>query len=345
MPYRDLDPDAFWRRCRDSGDFLLSRLHKPKFPVPQGARIGTIGSCFAQNIARHLRGSVFEFVDAEPPPEGISDQVANQFGYGLFSARYGNVYTARQFRQMLEDAVADRVHDAAIWETDGRFYDGLRPSVEPGGHATAQLVRDHRLAHLRKVLELFQSLDVVIFTLGLTEAWADRSGLVFPVVPGAVAGTYNPAQHQFLNLRYPKIQEDLTAILALLHEFNPEMRLMLTVSPVPLVATATGDHVLRATTYSKATLRAAAQDFASDNALVDYFPSYEIITGAPFRSRFYAENLRSVTPEGIETVMRCFFGAYGGGAAPEVRIAPKVEDLDPDGDAFCDEVLLESFLK
>ena len=41
---------------------------------------------------------------------------------------------------------------------------------------------------------------------------------------------------------------------------NPKARLVLTVSPVPLAATASGSHVLPATIYSKSVLRAAAQE-------------------------------------------------------------------------------------
>ena len=55
--------------------------------------------------------------------------------------------------------------------------------------------------------------------------------------------------------------------------------MILTVSPVPLVATAAGKHVLVATTYSKSVLRVACEEVCQKAADVMYFPSYEIITG------------------------------------------------------------------
>ena len=44
----------------------------------------------------------------------------------------------------------------------------------------------------------------------------------------------------------------------LLRDYNENMRFILTVSPVPLVATAGSEHVLAATLYSKSVLRAVA---------------------------------------------------------------------------------------
>jgi DNA-binding IclR family transcriptional regulator len=79
------------------------------------------------------------------------------------------------------------------------------------------------------------------------------------------------------------------------------------VSPVPLTATASGDHVLVATTRSKSTLRTVAAELAADDPGVDYFPSYEVITGAPARMAFFEDNLRSVRAEGVATVMGHFF--------------------------------------
>ncbi len=82
--------------------------------------------------------------------------------------------------------------------------------------------------------------------------------------------------------------------------------MILTVSPVPLVATAAGQHALVATTYSKAVLRVAADQVARTCSDVAYFPSFEIITGNYNRGAYFAEDCRSVTEEGVSHVMRVF---------------------------------------
>ncbi|MEP6966696.1 MAG: GSCFA domain-containing protein [Pseudomonadota bacterium] len=69
----------------------------------------------------------------------------------------------------------------------------------------------------------------------------------------------------------------------------------------------------------------------------DYFPGYELVTGAPFRSMFYQENLRNVTPAGVTFVMRTFFDALSDGRSRE-------EDLDEDDvDPACEDELLDAF--
>src|SRR5206468_1694092 len=64
---------------------------------------------------------------------------------------------------------------------------------------------------------------------------------------------------------------------------------------------------LSATTYSKSVLRVAADEVVRANPRVSYFPAFEIITGSFNRGSYYADDLRTVTDEGIEHVMRSFF--------------------------------------
>ena len=86
--------------------------------------------------------------------------------------------------------------------------------------------------------------------------------------------------------------------------------MLLTVSPVPLIATYENRHVLQSTTYSKAVLRAVAQEVCDSMALVDYFPSYEIITTHAHKGRYFKEDLRDVTWGGVENVMNVFKRHY-----------------------------------
>ncbi|MBN9886258.1 GSCFA domain-containing protein [Salipiger abyssi] len=346
MPYSDLPPSAFWKLCRQTDDFRLSDLYQPKFALTPGMRIATAGSCFAQNIGRYVRASELELVDTEPAPARMPAETVQRFGYGLFSARYGNVYTARQLRQLLEDAVADRLHDCALWQRDGRFYDGLRPNTEPEGLGSEAELRAHRRDHLRRVRAIFDEADVFVFTLGLTETWQDiKTGVVFPTAPGVIAGAFDSARHAFLNLGMAETFEDLSTAVTLMRELSPGLKILLTVSPVPLTATASGAHVLSATTYSKSVLRAVAGEMAALDDDIDYFPSYEIITGAPYAGAFYQDNLRNVTTAGVQVVMSTFFGAHPA-LAPVERpaMATARGGADPDeADALiCEEAMLEA---
>jgi hypothetical protein len=99
---------------------------------------------------------------------------------------------------------------------------------------------------------------------------------------------------------------DLDAFLIELRAVNPRVRLVLTVSPVPLAATAEPRHVWTATTLSKAVLRVAAEEIARRPGVV-YFPAYEVVTAPAARGAYFADDLRSVTPAGVDHVMRLFF--------------------------------------
>ncbi len=351
MPYSSQHKSAFWKTCREDDTFLAADLYSPQHMLQSGNKIATAGSCFAQNIGRYIRQSDLEFVDVEPAPLGLPDDVAKDHGFGLYSARYGNIYTARQLRQLLQDAVTGTVHEAAIWKKDGRYYDGLRPSVEPAGYANKRELRAHRRDHLVRVLSIFEQADMFIFTLGLTETWQDtETGIVFPSVPGVVAGTFDADRHSLVNLRFKDVFEDMSVAIELMREISPDIQILLTVSPVPLTATATDQHVLAATTYSKSVLRTVAEELSIEHDFVDYFPSYEMITAAPFVGTAYAPNLRSVRADAVARVMSVFFGAYPDIAAPDMDAPapiarPDMNQMDDQDALHCDELMLEIFAK
>lgn len=349
MPYSKQPSHTFWKLCLEDQSFLSNKLFDPKFPLKKRARVATAGSCFAQNIGRFVAQSQLELVDVEPAPFEMSKDIAKKYGYGIFSARYGNIYTARQLRQLLSDSQTERVRDEGILSSGGRFYDGLRPNVEPSGFKTKDELISHRIDHLKRVRSIFTRTDLFVFTLGLSETWQHRkTGLVFPTAPGTVAGDFDPSQHSFINLGYADILDDLETAIDIMQEMNPQLRILLTVSPVPLTATASDKHILAANTYSKSLLRVVAEDICRNNCTVDYFPSYEIITGAPFIENSYESNLRSVKSAAVEAAMWVFFDAY-----PELEMPNFVSStiksggyIDPnflDDELVCEERLLEAF--
>lgn len=343
--FANLPNAAFWRPgVVDSGPFDLTGLIQPKFPLTRDMAIATAGSCFAQHVGRALRQAGLPVLDVEPAPPGLEGEAARAYGFGLYSGRYGNIYTARQMRQLLEDTRKLIIRPQAIWQRCTRFYDALRPGTEPDGCASASEVTALRQFHLTRLKQLFTECQLFIFTLGLTETWEDvATGTIFPSAPGVIADPPAGTDIRFCNLTYPDVLDDLSALRKLLHRFNPTMKLLLTVSPVPLTATASGRHVLLANTTSKAILRAAADAFSRAHPDVDYMPSYEIITHPAARGRFFSDNLRSVTPEGVDHVMANFLAAHGLTALP----TPDRPDPGPEADEadilICEEALLEAF--
>lgn len=265
------------------------------------------GSCFASNLVPWLERAGIEYVRTETPHPALAALPEN-LGYRNFSAAYGNIYTARQFAQLLERATGRFAPVEDRWIEDGRWVDPFRPGLRQPADSAGEF-EALRACHLEAVVAAVRAATVVVFTLGLTEAWASmEDGAVFPVAPGAVAGSYDPARHAFVNFSYDDVVGDLRRIRDLLDDIGSCPRLVLTVSPVPLVATATEEHVLVATAYSKAVLRAAAGAAATELRNVEYFPAYEIVTGPQAPAGYFDADARTVTPQAIEAVMAFMLG-------------------------------------
>ena len=348
-PYADLPSRAFWRSAVAETPALdLQDIYRPRFPIPQDLPIAAAGSCFAQHIGRQFKQRGYRFLDVEPPPPLVSEDVRHAYGYDLYSARYGNIYTIRQMRQLLERAVGTFDPVEQVWETDGRFHDPFRPTIEPTGFDSPEIVLASARAHLAAVRRLMGEARLLVFTFGLTEGWLHRQdGTAFPTCPGTVAGEFDESRHEFHNFTVAEVMADAEAVIALLRDQVPDMRFLFTVSPVPLTATASGDHVLPATTYSKSVLRAVCGELRERHEFVDYFPSYELVSSHPMRAMFFAPNLRSVVAPGVQHVMEHFFAAHHGpelpaDGRPGRDERPEVPAATED-DVVCEEGLLEAF--
>lgn len=307
-PYADAPDYRRWRRA--VGEVPAGQVDPVvslPFKIRSTDRIVTAGSCFAQHIARHLRDHGFHFLVTEPAHPILPLETAQAFNYGLFSARYGNIYTSRQLLQLIHRAYGRFSPVDDMWLENGHLIDPFRPAIQPGGFATRLEYEIDREQHFKAVREALEQADYFIFTLGLTECWVSREdGAAYPVCPGTVAGEFDPERHAFVNLSAGDVAADMTQAIADLRAINPDVRIILTVSPVPLAATAEDRHVLVSTAYSKAVLRVAAEELTKLHD-VFYFPSYEIITSAFSRGAYYAEDLRNIREEGVEHVMRLFF--------------------------------------
>lgn len=311
-PYSNLPPRAFWKKfVSDVAWRDLPLNDTPKFQLQRSDKVATAGSCFAQHIARYMRKSGMAPYVAEP-----AHPLMHQFGgevesYQQFSTRYGNIYTTRQCLELLQQAFGQRPMIEDFVEQDSRWYDLVRPSVVKAGFSSLEEARADRTYHLGRVKHMFETADVFIFTLGLTECWVDAvAGHTYPACPGTVKGEFDPERHVFRNLTCAEVVADLETLVAALAEVNPALKIILTVSPVPLVATRTERNVLVASSYSKSVLRAAVGEVEMRHAHVAYFPSFEIISHAASFGQYLASDLREVTERGVSHVMGCFLSSF-----------------------------------
>ncbi len=312
------------------------------FRFDRQTRIVTAGSCFAQNIARRLRQLNYNFVmteyDAALSPEA-NDAQRNT----MFSARYGNIYTVAHLYQLIERAYGRWTPQEAHWQVGDRFFDPYRPSVDAEGFGSLEDLKREREKHLDAVRAALENCDVFVFTLGLTEGWINRQdGAAYPVCPGCGFGTFDAEKYAFKNYTLDEINRDLRRAIAALRAVNPSVKVILTVSPVPLAATMEARHILLSTTYSKSVLRIACESVAREIADVDYFASFEIVNWGRQMSSYFTGDLRTVSESGVDHVMKIFFRYYAG---EEITIAPAAA-LDTSATAiaskkmWCDDDLL-----
>jgi hypothetical protein len=288
-PYIHLADTAYWKRSiatLNTAD--VDPVVTFPFRITPEQRIATAGSCFAQHLSTRLQKASFNYFVTEQAPLFFPEELARSFGYGVFTARYGNIYTTRQLVQLFKRAYAQVTAKEDYWlEEDNNYIDPFRPRIQEGGFASEEEYWIDRQQHYQAVRAAFEELDIFVFTLGLTEGWQSREdGMVYPLCPGVAGGTFDADKYQFVNFGVEETTSDLLEFIDLLHGVNPDARVILTVSPVPLIATYEPQHVLTSTTYSKSVLRVSCGQIVKARKHVAYFPSYEIITGSYTRGKY-----------------------------------------------------------
>lgn len=88
-----------------------------------------------------------------------------------------------------------------------------------------------------------------------------------------------------------------------------DLQIVVTVSPIPLMATFTDSDIVIANTYSKSTLRTVAQEWSDAHSNIHYFPSYEIVMNSN-RSVAWADDLRHASGNIVQFIMDFFIKSY-----------------------------------
>jgi len=337
-PYEVLSKQYFWRtgvvdNIRSNKNF--SNIWESKFLIDKNTRFITVGSCFAQHISRWILNNGYNWVESEKAPDIMNSDEMLDNGYGVFSFRTGNIYTASLLKQWIYFSI-NYNNNYEIFEERNRFYDPLRPLIPKNGYKSIDDMLNDRILTFNAINSSLLETDIFIFTLGLTEAWVNkRTGLVYSSCPGTLRGSFNEDEHEFINYDYNSIINDMNSVFNSIKKINNNIKFLLTVSPVPLTATASSEHILLSTIYSKSILRSVAGRLSHIRDDVDYFPSYELISSFPIGNKYYAENMRTVKNDGVEFVMNHFEM----GISKNNNIKPSIIKED----VVCEETLLETW--
>lgn len=324
FPYDGRPDNALWKRSvQGLAATEIDPFAPVRYTLSKEMRVASGGSCFARHIAANLRRHGFNYFCTEPGAE--------------YSANFGNIYTTLQLLQLFQRAYGEFTPADVAWHRGDRLVDPLRPRVFADGFASEAELRAENERHLAAVRRLFEELEVFVFTLGLTEGFCSTvDGTAFPACPGKDFGEFDATKYEFRNLTVAENVRYLEEFLDGLRRVNPSARVLLTVSPVPLVATMEDRSVIQSTVYSKSVLRVAADEIRRRFDTVEYFWSYEIITSTFNTDRYFEPDRRSVNEAGVAHVMRSFFRHF----TDVETVEPTIEAQDP-----CDEDVLHAIIK
>jgi hypothetical protein len=153
-----------------------------------------------------------------------------------------------------------------------------------------------------------------VFTIGLAEVWEDRdTGRVFwRGVPGEL---FNEQRHVFRLTTVDENTENLRRLVEVIRQINSTAPIILTLSPVPLLASFRDISCLTADCVSKSVLRVAIDLVMSERLRsVFYWPSFEIVrwVGANLPYPAFGEDgkARDVNRRVVGGIIDAFIDSY-----------------------------------
>ena len=237
----------------------------PRFFIENNCTIFTIGSCFARNVEEKLAGNyalptmAFSVPKSEYPTR--SNGLLNEYNPGTMCQR---IVWALSGQTIGEELIAE----------EGSGYVDLLLAAGP------PVTRDRLFERRREIDNVYKSLvrsDVVIITLGLIECWYDTQlSLYLNRMPPERLLMNDSDRYEFHILGVDESYTLLETALSKLIQ-SGITKILLTVSPVPLMATFSGLDCVTANSFSKSVLRVCSDELCRKYQEVDYFPSYEIV--------------------------------------------------------------------
>lgn len=295
-------PNARWHESIERfGRDPLEIEHAPKFRLDLANRFFCIGSCFARNIEEAL---IYRGVDVLSKRLACPTEEYAGRHTGII-----NKFTTASMVNELGWALARRGTGAGFIfdNAQGSFDLQLAPHAPP---VTRKRAFERRHYMETDYFARIKDADVLIVTLGLIETWRDdKTGIWQNSPPSYYMVRREPDR---FSVSCTSLAENITALEELRTitlQARPGIKIIITVSPVPMDTTFTGVDVFIANLRSKSVLTTAAAEFASAHDDVDYFPSYEIVMGSS-RATAYAKDCMHVRDSVVRKIAGKFLSLY-----------------------------------
>ena len=238
-----------------------------------------LGSCFSDNIGTKMHGALF---NATVNPMGTL---------------YNPMSIARGVKRLINNepvAGLDLFMQGGVWNS----YDFHSRHSMPDKQATLDRMNS-RIDQGHKAL---QEARLLTITMGTAIVYRLKT------TGEVVANCHKVPQHEF-ERKMASVNEmvrTLDEMLKALHTFNPDLNIILTVSPIRHIADGLDINAL-----SKASLRVAIHEvMARHRDYCDYFPAYEIMLDDLRDYRFYSSDMVHPSDVAVEYIWQAFQATY-----------------------------------
>ena len=238
-----------------------------------------LGSCFSDNIGAKMHGAL---INATINPMGTL---------------YNPMSIARGVQRLINNepvAGKDLFMQGGVWNS----YDFHSRHSMPD----KQVTLDRMNSRIEQGHQALQQAKLLTITLGTAIVYRLKA------TGEVVANCHKVPQHEFERKMAPvsEMVRTLDEMLTALHSFNPNMNIILTVSPIRHIADG-----LDVNSLSKASLRVAIQEvMARHRDYCDYFPSYEIMLDDLRDYRFYSNDMVHPSDVAVEYIWQAFQATY-----------------------------------
>lgn len=231
----------------------------------------TIGSCFARRLERAAKR---EGMDA------LSLRTQGFLGKNIVSGYVNRYHTSAILNELLWANGAPYSDENFVETAPGKYVDPhSHPVVSSMSLEEVRSLRDGLTAYFAQIFDA----DAITITLGLIEGWFDKyTGEMLNLNPlyGRDDRKGRKLLHgnrfEFRVMSHEENLDNLEKIYRVIRERNPNAKIFVTVSPVPLNATFSGRDVAVANMLSKSMLRSCAESWIGKHPDIQYFPSYEM---------------------------------------------------------------------
>lgn len=243
---------------------LTLSAHPSNIAIAYQQKTMLIGSCFTENMGAKLKHHLFETLEN---PHGI-----------LFNP------------VSVKNAISDYISNKQYTENDLFLLNDVWNSWHHHSRFSGITKEEalHKINNSIKEAHTFlKSANHLIITLG--SAWLYTLTENAPANSMLVVANNHKAPSSWFAKRLMKSQElldDLKTLVEALHQFNPSLHIIFTISPVRHLREG-----LIENNRSKAVLIQAVHDLMESVSNVEYFPAYEYVMDDLRDYRFYAEDL------------------------------------------------------